>query len=111
MGQLGSGAVFAGKVLRADGFGLSETPYGSSNTKAKSGSGRSAPASVRFRIDRFLTTCQHHRVQARHATSEISTMNTPKQPRIDLKLIGDWGNANFHLIAGLITAHMRWRSE
>jgi uncharacterized protein len=38
-------------------------------------------------------------------------MNTPKQPRIDLKLIGDWGNANFHLVAGLVTAHMRWRSE
>jgi uncharacterized protein len=32
-------------------------------------------------------------------------------PRIDLKLLGDWGNANFHLIVGWISAHMRWRSQ
>ena len=38
-------------------------------------------------------------------------MTATKEPRIDLKLVGDWGNANFHLVAGLITAHMRWRSE
>ena len=38
-------------------------------------------------------------------------MTTGTQPKLDLKVVGDWGNANFHLIAGLITAHMRWRSE
>jgi TRAP transporter TAXI family solute receptor len=36
---------------------------------------------------------------------------TKLYPRVDLKLIGDWGNANFHLIVGWICAHMRWRSE
>jgi uncharacterized protein len=32
-------------------------------------------------------------------------------PQVHLKLVGDWGNANFHLIVGWICAHMRWRSE
>lgn len=32
-------------------------------------------------------------------------------PRIELKLIGDWGVANFHTLVGLIAANMRFRSE
>ena len=32
-------------------------------------------------------------------------------PQVHLKLMGDWGNANFHMIVGWICAHMRWRSE
>ena len=31
-------------------------------------------------------------------------------PRLDLKIVGDWGNANFHQIVGWIAANMRWRS-
>lgn len=31
-------------------------------------------------------------------------------PRIDLRIVADWGNANFHMIAGWILANMRWRS-
>ncbi len=38
-------------------------------------------------------------------------MSSDLHPRIDLKIVGDWGNANFSTIAGLINAHMRWRSE
>jgi hypothetical protein len=30
--------------------------------------------------------------------------------RIDLKIVGDWGNANFHVICGWIAANVRWRS-
>ncbi|WP_321794915.1 TAXI family TRAP transporter solute-binding subunit [Caballeronia sp. J97] len=32
-------------------------------------------------------------------------------PRIDFKIMADWGNANFHAIAGWIMAHLRWQSE
>jgi TRAP transporter TAXI family solute receptor len=31
-------------------------------------------------------------------------------PRVDLTMVGDWGNANFHVIVGWLAAHMRWRS-
>jgi TRAP transporter TAXI family solute receptor len=31
-------------------------------------------------------------------------------PRLDLKIVGDWGNANFHTIVGWIAANVRWRS-
>ena len=31
-------------------------------------------------------------------------------PRFDLKFMGDWGNANFHVIVGWIAANLRWRS-
>jgi len=31
-------------------------------------------------------------------------------PRIDLKMVGDWGIANFHTILGILAANMRWRS-
>ena len=32
-------------------------------------------------------------------------------PRVNFKIVADWGNANFHAIAGWICAHLRWRSE
>lgn len=32
------------------------------------------------------------------------------KPRIDFKIVADWGNANFHTIAGWILAHLRWQS-
>ncbi|MBI3014806.1 MAG: hypothetical protein HYY65_07070 [Candidatus Tectomicrobia bacterium] len=32
------------------------------------------------------------------------------KPRLNLKLMGDWGNANFHMIVGWIAANLRWRS-
>ncbi|HLC26561.1 MAG TPA: TAXI family TRAP transporter solute-binding subunit [bacterium] len=32
------------------------------------------------------------------------------KPRLNLKLMGDWGNANFHIIVGWIAANLRWRS-
>ncbi|HEV2572696.1 MAG TPA: TAXI family TRAP transporter solute-binding subunit [Beijerinckiaceae bacterium] len=31
-------------------------------------------------------------------------------PRLDFKIVADWGNANFHTIAGWILAHLRWQS-
>jgi TRAP-type uncharacterized transport system substrate-binding protein len=31
-------------------------------------------------------------------------------PRIDLKMVGDWGIANFHTILGVLAANLRWRS-
>jgi uncharacterized protein len=31
-------------------------------------------------------------------------------PRMDLKLVGDWGIANFHTILGILCANLRWRS-
>ena len=31
-------------------------------------------------------------------------------PRTDLKVVADWGNANFHVIAGWLVANLRWRS-
>lgn len=31
-------------------------------------------------------------------------------PRIELKMIGDWGVANFHTLVGMIAANMRFRS-
>jgi TRAP-type uncharacterized transport system substrate-binding protein len=31
-------------------------------------------------------------------------------PRVDFKIMGDWGNANFHAIAGWLAAHLRWQS-
>lgn len=31
-------------------------------------------------------------------------------PRLDMTLMGDWGVANFHAIAGWIAANLRWRS-
>ena len=31
-------------------------------------------------------------------------------PRVDLKIVGDWGNANFHQVCGWIAANLRWRS-
>ena len=32
------------------------------------------------------------------------------KPLLKLKLLGDWGNANFHAIVGWIAANLRWRS-
>lgn len=32
-------------------------------------------------------------------------------PRVDFKIMADWGNANFHAIAGWILAHLRWQSD
>jgi uncharacterized protein len=32
-------------------------------------------------------------------------------PRIELKMVGDWGVANFHTVVGMIAANMRFRSE
>jgi uncharacterized protein len=32
-------------------------------------------------------------------------------PRVNFKIMADWGNANFHAIAGWIAAHLRWQSE
>lgn len=32
-------------------------------------------------------------------------------PRVDFKIMADWGNANFHAIAGWIAAHLRWQTE
>lgn len=31
--------------------------------------------------------------------------------RVDFKIMADWGNANFHAIAGWIAAHLRWQTE
>jgi TRAP transporter TAXI family solute receptor len=31
-------------------------------------------------------------------------------PRIELKMVGDWGVANFHALAGMIAANLRFRS-
>lgn len=31
-------------------------------------------------------------------------------PRLNFKIMADWGNANFHTIAGWILAHLRWQS-
>ncbi|WP_017183315.1 TAXI family TRAP transporter solute-binding subunit [Sphingobium xenophagum] len=31
-------------------------------------------------------------------------------PRIDFRVIADWGNANFHTIAGWLLANLRWQS-
>jgi TRAP-type uncharacterized transport system substrate-binding protein len=31
-------------------------------------------------------------------------------PGVDFKIVADWGNANFHTIAGWILAHLRWQS-
>lgn len=31
-------------------------------------------------------------------------------PRVELKMVGDWGVANFHTLVGLIAANMRFRS-
>jgi TRAP-type uncharacterized transport system substrate-binding protein len=36
-------------------------------------------------------------------------MNKPL-PRLDLTLVGDWGNANFHVIVGWLAAYLRWSS-
>jgi TRAP-type uncharacterized transport system substrate-binding protein len=35
----------------------------------------------------------------------------PLGPRVDFKIVADWGNANFHNIAGWLAAHLRWRSQ
>jgi TRAP-type uncharacterized transport system substrate-binding protein len=32
-------------------------------------------------------------------------------PRVELKMVGDWGVANFHTLVGMIGANMRFRSE
>ncbi len=31
-------------------------------------------------------------------------------PRVNFKIVADWGNANFHAIAGWLAAHLRWQS-
>ncbi|UVH60523.1 hypothetical protein NWF24_14250 [Variovorax paradoxus] len=31
-------------------------------------------------------------------------------PVVDFKIVADWGNANFHAIAGWLAAHLRWQS-
>jgi len=31
-------------------------------------------------------------------------------PRVDLKIMADWGVANFHAIAGWLSAGLRWQS-
>lgn len=40
----------------------------------------------------------------------MTRITPPAGPRVDFKIVGDWGNANFHAIAGWIAAHLRWRS-
>ncbi|MBW9105067.1 TAXI family TRAP transporter solute-binding subunit [Paraburkholderia phenoliruptrix] len=42
---------------------------------------------------------------------EIIEPKKVRGPRIDFKIKADWGNANFHTIAGWILAHLRWQSE
>lgn len=37
-------------------------------------------------------------------------MTRAKDPRIELRMVGDWGTANFHTIWGWVSAHLRWRS-
>ncbi len=37
-------------------------------------------------------------------------MPEPAYPRVELKIVGDWGTANFHTLCGWLLAHMRWRS-
>ena len=37
-------------------------------------------------------------------------MSAKLGPRLDITLVGDWGNANFHMIVGWLAAHLRWRS-
>lgn len=32
------------------------------------------------------------------------------KPLLRLRLMGDWGNANFHLVVGWVAANLRWRS-
>jgi TRAP-type uncharacterized transport system substrate-binding protein len=44
-------------------------------------------------------------------TERNAVQKRPIGPRVDFKIMGDWGNANFHNIAGLLTAHLRWQSE
>lgn len=41
---------------------------------------------------------------------QMTRMTPPVGPRVDFKIVADWGNANFHAIAGWISAHLRWRS-
>jgi TRAP transporter TAXI family solute receptor len=43
--------------------------------------------------------------------SDDGSANGELWPRIDLKIMGDWGIANFHTVAGWIAAFLRWRSE
>ena len=37
-------------------------------------------------------------------------MSNQVWPRIELKMVGDWGVANFHTLVGMIAANMRFRS-
>lgn len=37
-------------------------------------------------------------------------MDTDIGPRIDFRIVSDWGNANFHTIAGWLLANLRWQS-
>lgn len=43
-------------------------------------------------------------------TLQTATPSLGAGPRIDFRIVADWGNANFHAIAGLLTAHLRWQS-
>lgn len=43
-------------------------------------------------------------------TEQSDIAKTKIGPRVDFKIMGDWGNANFHAIAGWLTAHLRWQS-
>ena len=36
---------------------------------------------------------------------------SPLGRKVNFSIVADWGNANFHAIAGWLAAHLRWRSE
>lgn len=38
-------------------------------------------------------------------------MSQARDPRVHLRMVGDWGTANFHTLLGWLAAHLRWRSE
>jgi hypothetical protein len=40
----------------------------------------------------------------------VQRTKTFSESRVDVKIMADWGNANFHAIAGWILAHLRWQS-
>jgi TRAP transporter TAXI family solute receptor len=42
--------------------------------------------------------------------ARAATAVDPIGPRVNFKIMADWGNANFHAIAGWIAAHLRWQS-
>jgi TRAP transporter TAXI family solute receptor len=44
-------------------------------------------------------------------TKQEQAVKKTTGPRVDFKIMADWGNANFHAIAGWILAHLRWQTE